>query len=286
MYVREILKKREHAISYEFFPPKTLDEEAALFKNLEKLRQWDPAFVSVTYGAGGSTHEKSLELTRKMKDMGLEVVAHLTCVGANREKILEIISYLKTYGIENILALRGDPPQGEREFKPVPGGFRYAYQLVDFIKRNNSFCIGVAGYPEGHIENPDKEKDLQYLKLKVDTGADFVITQLFFENQLFLNFIERARNIGINVPIIPGIMPVTNLNQIVRFTQLCGASIPAELLARLKRGGSEEVKRVGVEHAYQQCKGLLERGIKTLHFYTLNRSRATAEILTRLFGKR
>ncbi len=286
MRVQEILEKRDLVVSFEFFPPKSPQEEEALWENLGRLKRWDPGFVSVTYGAGGSTHNKSLELVHAIKKQGLDVVAHLTCVGVTKEEIARTLDWLAERGVENILALRGDPPQGERTFKPAPGGFEYAYQLVEFIKGGWDFCVGVAGYPEGHIENPDREADLRYLKLKVDKGADFVITQLFFHNGYFFHFLERARAIGIQVPIIPGIMPITNLKQVIRFTQLCGATIPQDLLARLKEvPNPQEVRQRGIEHAYLQCKELLERGIKYLHFYTLNRSRATEEILTRLLGE-
>ena len=286
MRVQEILEKRDLVVSFEFFPPKSPQEEEALWENLGRLKRWDPGFVSVTYGAGGSTHNKSLELVHAIKKQGLDVVAHLTCVGVTKEEIARTLDWLAERGVENILALRGDPPQGERTFKPAPGGFEYAYQLVEFIKGGWDFCVGVAGYPEGHIENPDREADLRYLKLKVDKGADFVITQLFFHNGYFFHFLERARAIGIQVPIIPGIMPITNLKQVIRFTQLCGATIPQDLLARLKEvPNPQEVRQRGIEHASLQCKELLERGIKYLHFYTLNRSRATEEILTRLLGE-
>ncbi len=286
MLVKETLQKSPLVISFEFFPPKTLEEEEALFQNLERLKRWNPGFVSITYGAGGTTKDKSLELAQRIKDQGLNVVAHLTCVGATKEELAQTLDWLQKRGIENLLALRGDPPQGEREFKPVAGGFRYAFQLLEFIRKKWDFCIGVAGYPEGHIENPDKEADLKYLKLKVDKGADFVVTQLFFDNKYFYNFVDRARAIGIQVPIIPGIMPITNLKQVMRFTQLCGATIPRNLIETMEKASHpEEVRRLGIQHAYNQCRDLLNHGIKALHFYTLNRSRATEAILTELLGK-
>jgi len=286
MRVKEILQKRPLVISFEFFPPKTLKEEEALFQNLERLKRWNPGFVSITYGAGGTTKDKSLELAQRIKEQGLNVVAHLTCAGATKEELAQILDWLQKTGIENILALRGDPPQGEREFKPAPGGFQYAYQLVEFIKKGWDFCVGVAGYPEGHIENPDKEADLRYLKLKVDKGADFVVTQLFFNNDYFYSFVDRAKAIGIQVPIIPGIMPITNLKQVIRFTQLCGATIPEGLMENLKKASNpEEVRKLGIQHAYNQCRDLLNHGVGALHFYTLNRSKATEAILTKLFGE-
>jgi len=286
MLVKEALQKGSSVISFEFFPPKTPEEEEALFQNLERLKRWNPGFVSVTYGAGGATKDKSLELAQRIKEQGLNVVAHLTCGGATKEELAQTLDWLQKMGIGNILALRGDPPQGEREFKPVPGGFRYAYQLVEFIKKGWDFCVGVAGYPEGHIENPDKEADLRYLKLKVDKGADFVVTQLFFNNDHFYSFVDRAKAIGIQVPIIPGIMPITNLKQVIRFTQLCGATIPEGLIKTMEKASNpEEVRRLGIQHAYNQCRGLLNHGVKALHFYTLNRSRATEAILTKLLGE-
>jgi len=285
MFVKDMLASGDLILSFEFFPPKSPQEEEALFENLGRLRRWDPGFVSVTYGAGGSTHNKSLQIAEIIQEKGLNVVAHLTCVGAAKEELAKTLDWLAEKGIQNILALRGDPPQEDVAFKPVPGGFSYAYQLVEFIKKGWNFCIGVAGYPEGHVENPNKEADLRYLKLKVDRGADFVVTQLFFDNRFFFDFLEKARSIGIHVPIIPGIMPITNAKQMIRFTELCGASIPQNLMEQLEEETPEEVRRRGIEHAYLQCRELLEKGIKALHFYTLNRSRATEEILTRLFGK-
>lgn len=260
-----------------------------LYETIEKLKELNPAFVSVTYGAGGSTRQKTVDLVVKIKkEIGIESMAHITCVGSTREEIDCILQEIKEGGIENILALRGDPPKGEKEFKPVEGGFRYASELVAFIKRRYDFCIGVAGYPEGHKESPSLEKDIEYLKKKVDAGADFIITQLFFDNTLFFNFLKRTERAGIRVPVIPGIMPIINFGQVKRFTEMCGATIPEALLSKLEavKDDPEAVEALGVEHATRQCEELLRAGISGIHFYTLNRSRATWKVVTNLSAHR
>ena len=283
MKVREILQQNRLIISYEFFPPKRPEDERVFWNTVEELRAWNPDFVSVTYGAGGSTHDKSIDIAKKLHEMDFTVVAHLTCISSTKKKIKETLDILKKIGIENILALRGDIPQ-DPNFTPPEDGFRYAYQLVEFIHKNNGFCVGVAGYPEGHPEAPSLEKDIEYLKLKVEKGADFVITQLFFKNEYYFNFVELARKRGIKVPIIPGILPITNYNQVVRFTQLCGATIPEELMQTIERykNDPESLKKAGIEYTINQCRELLERGVKYLHFYTLNRFPATKHILEAL----
>ena len=283
MKVRDILKKDSLIISYEFFPPKRPEDEKLFWNTVESLKKWNPDFVSVTYGAGGSTHDKSIEIAVALKEKGYNVVAHLTCISSTKEKIKETLNVLKFHGIENILALRGDIPQ-DPNFRPPEDGFRYAYQLVEFIHRNNGFCVGVAGYPEGHPEAPSLEKDVEYLKLKVDKGADFVVTQLFFKNEYYYRFVELAASKGIKVPIIPGILPITSYGQIVRFTQLCGATIPKELLETIERlkDRPEELKKAGIEYTINQCRDLLENGVRYLHFYTLNRHPATEQILRAL----
>ena len=218
-----------------------------------------------------------------MRRQGFNVVAHLTCVSSTKDKLRETLLILKREGIENILALRGDIPS-DPDFRFPEDGFRYAYQLVEFIHRNNGFCVGVAGYPEGHPEAPSLEKDVEYLKLKVDKGADFVVTQLFFKNEYYFNFVELARSKGVEVPIIPGILPVTSYNQIVRFTQLCGATIPEELMKIVEKykDKPEDLKKAGIEYTVRQCRELLDAGVRYLHFYTLNRFPATEFILSAL----
>jgi methylenetetrahydrofolate reductase (NADPH) len=286
MRIADLLATREPSFSFEFFPPKTPHGERTLLCTLESLRALHPTFVSVTYGAGGSSQEKTIELVCRIKhDLQLESMAHLTCIGASPETIVAVLRRLEAAGIENVLALRGDPPAGQTTFAPAPGGFAHASDLVRFIRAQGfHFCIGGAGYPEGHIESPDLDTDLAHLKTKVDAGLDFVITQLFFDNGDFYSFLERVRGAGITVPIIPGIMPVTNVAQIERFTSLCGARIPADLRRRLDAARAEDaaVRTVGIEHATRQCRDLLAHGVAGIHFYTLNQSPATRAIFAAL----
>ncbi|MBI5186168.1 MAG: methylenetetrahydrofolate reductase [NAD(P)H] [Nitrospinae bacterium] len=268
--------------SFEFFPPKDEDGMAALYRTISDLKELNPSFVSVTYGAGGSTREKTLDLVIRIKhEIGLEPMSHLTCVGSTGSFIREILERIQADGIENVLALRGDPPKGETGFQKPDGGFGYAYELVWEIKKNHdNFCIGVAGYPEKHPESPTLEEDIRYLKLKVDSGADFIVTQLFFNNNAFFEFLERAEKSGIHVPIIPGIMPITNFNQIRKFTEICGAAMPKKLVEDLEKikNNPEDVQKYGTEYAINQCRELLDKGVKGIHFYTLNKSKATMEI--------
>lgn len=285
MKISEILNKGKPVFSFEFFPPKNNDGFLQLYQTIESFKRWNPGYVSVTYGAGGSTRSKTIELVGRIKhQIGLESMAHLTCVGHNVDEIRSILDRLREEGIQNVLALRGDPPQGEKSFVKTRNGFGYGNELVAFIKKNYSFCLGVAGYPEGHVECPDKSIDLQNLKRKVEAGADFIVTQLFFENRFYFDFVERARAIGISIPIIPGIMPIINANQTKKFIKMCGATIPAALMARLDRvqDDTEAVRRIGIEHATEQCEELLLGGALGIHFYTLNRSTATLSILGRL----
>lgn len=269
--------------SFEFFPPKDEAAATALMEVIGHLKELRPDFVSVTYGAGGSTRSKTLELVSRIKhEVGIESVAHLTCVGHSKTEIRGILNELRDHGIENILALRGDPPKGETSFTPHPDGFHHANELAEEVARQG-FCFGVAGYPEKHPEAPSLEKDLENLKRKVDVGASFVTTQLFLHNAHYFDFVARARAIGIRCPIVPGIMPVTNFAQIQRFATLCGATIPGLLSERLNGVTDlESVARIGIDHAAQQCRELLQKGAPGIHFYTLNKSRATREVLESL----
>jgi methylenetetrahydrofolate reductase (NADPH) len=285
MKISEILKQGQHTFSFEFFPPKTDEGFDLLFQTIENLKSWNPGYVSVTYGAGGSTRTKTLDLVARIKhQIGLEGMAHLTCVGHTADEIRVILDRLKEDGIENILALRGDPPNGEESFVKTKNGFGFGNELVSFIRKHYSFCLGVAGYPEGHVESPNLKVDLVNLKRKVDAGADFIVTQLFFDNKYFFEFCERARASGIHVPIIPGIMPIINTKQTQRFTKMCGASIPQALLERLEQNQEDAaaVRQIGVEHATTQCAELLKHGVPGIHFYTLNQSKATLAILENL----
>jgi methylenetetrahydrofolate reductase (NADPH) len=284
MKITNVLGKSP-AFSFEFFPPKDEEGVARLFQTIAELKPYAPAYVSVTYGAGGSTRKLTVDLVRRIKrDVGIEAMAHLTCVGATREELGAVLDELVAGSIENVIALRGDPPRGETKFAPHPGGFAHASELVRFARSRHDLCLAAACYPEKHPDAADAASDLEHLKQKVDEGADFLITNLFFDNADFFRFVERARGAGITVPIVPGIMPVTNTSQIKRFTAMCGASIPAELLQRLEAAGddADAVRTVGVEHATAQCRDLLARGVPGVHFYTLNRSRASRDILDRL----
>ncbi len=275
----------EPAFSFEFFPPKDAEGVERLFETIAELRPYAPAYVSVTYGAGGSTRRLTVELVRRIKhEVGIEAMAHLTCVGATRVELCEVLDQLKAHGIENVIALRGDPPKGETQFVRTEGGLGYGSELVALIRARYDFCIAAACYPEAHSESKSAEADLLHLKAKVDAGADFLITQLFFDNADYFRFVERVRALGITVPIIAGIMPITNLSQIKRFTALCGATIPAPLLAELEACGGDTaaLQAIGVEHATAQCKDLISRGVPGIHFYTLNRSLATRHVLDRL----
>jgi len=285
MRITEIMKRGEPVFSLEFFPPKTPEEMTQLYLTLRELKSLHPAYISVTYGAGGGTRDKTIEIVTKAKhEIGLESMAHLTCVAHSKQQIKNTLDELVRSGIENVAALRGDPPKGTDRFIPNPDGFQYASELTAFIHKSYPLCIAVAGYPEGHIESPDKETDWDHLTEKVRLGADFIITQLFFDNQYFFSFEKRMREKGVYVPIIPGIMPITNYQQIVRFTKICGASIPEQLVLHLEaiQHDPDAVQAYGIEYAVRQCRELMDHGVPGLHFYTLNRSRATYEIIRRL----
>ena len=282
MKIIDILKQDKPAFSFEFFPPKDNDGFDQLFETIDNLKSWDPAFVSVTYGAGGSTRSKTIDLVGRIKkEIGLESMAHLTCVGHSSDEILKVLESIKEQNVDNVLALRGDPPAGETNFTKPDHGFGYAEELVQFIRERFSFCIGVAGYPEGHPECSNREEDLVHLKNKVLAGASFVVTQLFFDNKYYFDFVASLRKIGVDVPVIPGIMPILNLKQIKRFTKMCGATIPPDLMARLEavQNDPEAVYQIGIDHATNQCEKLLTQGAPGIHFYTLNRSRATLSVL-------
>ncbi len=285
MKIRDLLAGGRPVFSFEFFPPKDEAGEGALFRAIAELKPLSPAFVSVTYGAGGSTRDRTLALVGRIQsEMGLLAMAHLTCVGASRTEIAGVLDRLKALGIENVLALRGDPPKGASAFVPSAGGFAHANELAGFVRGGWPFCIGGACYPEGHPECRDLTRGIEHLKLKVAAGADFLITQLFFDNADYFAFVKRARAAGISVPIVPGLMPVTNLQQVQRFTAMCGARIPEDLLGRLKAAGEDPaaVQQVGVAHATAQARALLEGGAPGVHFYTLNKSAATREVFRSL----
>ena len=277
---------RKPVISFEFFPPKTEEGDRNLLeKTIPALLQAKPDYCSVTYGAGGSTRDKTLMIVdRIQKQHGLTAVAHLTCVCATKEEIRNLLEQIRSLGVRNVLALRGDPPGGG-EFKMTPGGFEYSNQLVEFIREFDHFSIGVAGFPEGHIAcKQGKHIDWGHLKNKIDAGADYVLTQLFFDNADFYEFRDHLRKQGVKVPLVPGIVPILNGTQIKKFTTLCGARIPAPLLAKLDELGDDDaaVTEFGIEYATQQCADLLRSGAPGIHFYTLNKAPSTVRVLKNL----
>jgi methylenetetrahydrofolate reductase (NADPH) len=273
-------------LSFEVFPPKSPEGEAALFRNLGELMAFRPTFVTCTYGAGGSTRSKTLQIVAQVRQrFGVSVATHLTCVGSTVQQLCDYLADAQRLGVENVVALRGDPPRGQPDFRPVAGGLRYANELVALIReRFPAFSIAVAGYPETHQEAPTPQADLENLKRKVDSGADVVITQLFYRNADFFRFRDACTALGIAVPIVPGLLPVTSLTQIRRITALCGAVLPDGLVASLSRyaDDSPEQFEVGVEFATRQLAELLAAGLPGVHFYVLNKSPATAQILSRL----
>jgi methylenetetrahydrofolate reductase (NADPH) len=286
MLIPDLYGAGRFGLSIEVFPPKTAKGDATLFATLDTLSQFEPGFVSCTYGAGGSTQARTVEICVEIqKRYGLTATSHFTCVGATRDQLHECLSTLSERGIRNIMALRGDPPKGETSFRPVEGGLRYANELVELIREDYPDCgVGVAGYPEKHAEAPDPQTDLDNLKRKVDAGADAVFTQLFYINANFFDFRERAERAGITVPIIPGIMPVTEFARIKRIAEMCQAIFPRELSEPLEAAQDDLDAQfeIGVEYAIQQCRELMESGVPGFHLYALNRSQACERILTAL----
>jgi methylenetetrahydrofolate reductase (NADPH) len=282
MKLRDILNRDGIAFSCEFFPPRTDKGEENLWNCIQELKVVNPAYVSVTYGAGGSTQDRTKRIVTRIKaETDLDPVAHLTCVGSTKEQLGELLDEYKAAGIENILALRGDAPEGMDRFEATAGGFSYATDLTRFIHERGDFSIGVASYPEGHPESKGGvEDDIRYLKMKQDYGADAVITQYFFNNDDFFRFRELAINEGVTIPLIPGIMPIGNFDQVSRFSAMCGASMPEWIGERMipHREDAEAMKAIGIEIATEQCSDLISNGVKGLHIYSLNRSEATIAI--------
>jgi len=285
MRIDEILAAERPVFSFEFFPPKTAAGEANLYAALAELGTLEPSFVSVTYGAGGSTREKTIEIVKRIREQyGLEAMAHFTCVGASVAQLHATLDEMQAAGIDNVLALRGDPPAGQERWTKTEGGLEYSRELVELIAAGYDFAIGAACFPETHVDATSPEADLEHLAEKVRAGVDFLITQLFFDNAVYFDFIERARAAGIEVPIIPGIMPITRVGQVERMAEMCGASIPAGLRRELHARGEdpEAVLDFGVAYATLQCSELLAAGAPGIHFYTLNRSPAARAILSAL----
>jgi methylenetetrahydrofolate reductase (NADPH) len=284
--IKDALATVRPFFSFEFFPPRDDAGSRQLFATIEALQPLRPAFVSITYGAGGSTRARTVALAKEIQQqIGLTVVAHVTCVGASRAELRALFDDLARGGIENVLALRGDPPKGGT-FAPAAGGFSHASELIAMLRRNYDFCIGAACYPEKHPEAPTFETDLAFLKAKTDAGADFLVSQLFFDNELFLAFERRVRAAGVDVPVLPGLMPITNFDQIQRFVAMCGATIPPKLRVEMeaRKGDVEAVQDLGVAYASMQAIELLQGGVPGIHFYTLNRSPATRAIVSSLLA--
>jgi methylenetetrahydrofolate reductase (NADPH) len=285
--IPELYARPGPTISFELFPPKTDAAEATLFhETVPVLQRLRPAFMSVTYGAGGGTRDRTLRMVDRIRrEFGIEAMAHLTCVGSTREMLAAVLDQAHRLGIENILALRGDPPRGQKEFQPVPGGFTRGVELVGFVKSRNSFSVGAACYPEGHVECSDKQLDWDRTVAKVEAGAEFLITQLFYDVRDFLEFEDYLRNRrGLRVPIVPGVLPFLSTEQIRRFTSLCGAKLPDPIHHQLEAFAhdDESVRKLGVEVCTDLCRQLLDHGVPGIHFYCLNRHPSCAEILHNL----
>lgn len=287
MKIGALLGRPEPFISFEFFPPKTDAGVEKLMETIEGLRLLEPAFVSVTYGAGGSSRERTIEVVTRIKaELGIEPMAHVTCVGHSRDDLRGLFGEFRRAGIENVMALRGDPPQGAERFEPSPGGFRYAKELIALLAGEFSFSIGAAAYPEKHQEAATVAADIENAAEKVRAGANFLITQFFFENDVYFGYVDRLREAGVEVPVIPGIMPITNYEAIARMTKMSGATIPQRLRCELDARAHEPdaVAELGVAYTALQCRELLARGAPGLHFYTLNKSPATRAVVSALLA--
>lgn len=287
MRISALYARPEPTISFEFFPPKTEEDEAALFRDtVPVLKKLNPSFISVTYGAGGGTRGKTLGIVDRLRrEYGIESMAHLTCVNSTAEMIADVMQEAEGLGIENVLCLRGDPPKGQTEFKAVEGGFSYALDLIRFVKARGHFTIGAAGYPEGHVECPNRQLDWDRCAAKVEAGAEFLITQLFYDVQDFFAFADYLKNRKkVTVPIIPGVLPFLSAGQIRRFTTLCGSKIPEPMRKRLDElaHDDESVRQYGVELCTDLCRKLLDAGVPGIHLYCLNRTASTVEILRNL----
>jgi methylenetetrahydrofolate reductase (NADPH) len=289
MRIDELLARQTPVFSVEFFPPRSEEGLTMLVDTVEALKPLEPDYVSVTYGAGGSTRDGTVEMVTRMKDeFGLEPMAHLSCVGETRAGLRALLERFRDAGIENVMALRGDPPRGEKNFRPPEDGLSSATELIEFIGEGYDFALGGACFPEVHPEAEDLETDLRYLKTKVDAGARFLITQLFFDNQVYFDFVAAARERGIDVPIIPGVIPIASYGQVARICSLCDASIPEDLESAMKElGGDEDAEALlGVAFAARQCEELLAGGAPGIHFIALNRAPGTRAVLAALRASR
>jgi methylenetetrahydrofolate reductase (NADPH) len=285
--ISDLLNRGEQTFSFEFFPPKNFSSILELGINVGQLMKLSPSFISVTYGAGGSNQDASFNLIDYLNNkIGLITMAHYTCVNATKEKVDSDMEFFKKINIENLILLRGDRPKEEIQENNATGDFQFASDLIDFVASNHQFCIAAAGYPEAHPESQSLDDDIAFLKYKVDKGADFIVTQLFFDNRYYFDYVERARKAGITIPIVPGIMPITSFTQIKKFTQMIGATIPKYLVEKLEpyQDDLSKTYEIGVEFSINQCRELLQKGAPGLHFYTLNKSRATVDIYSSLKG--
>lgn len=287
MRFSEFHQQQDVVISFELFPPKTPEAEQKLFGTaIPNMLQLSPAFLTCTYGAGGSTRDKTLRVVDQInKEFNIEAASHLTCVGASRREVTEYLEDASSCGVSNIVALRGDPPQGDDSFKPHPDGFKLGIELVEHIKKIGGFDIAVAGYPEGHPESNDKHEDWRHCAAKVDAGADVVITQLFYNVEDYFEYEDYLKNqLGVKVPIVPGVLPILNKAQIEKFCGMCGAVLPTAVQRKLAEfaDDNEACRRYGVELATQMCDELIRHGVAGIHFYTLNRSKSTAEVMQNL----
>lgn len=284
MKIADLIERNKSFLSLEFFPPKNRESWPGFFEVVDRLKVLNPLFASVTYGAGGGTQENSLEIVKRMKqEKGIEPLAHLTSVGADEEKISYFVENLIDAGVDNVLALRGDPPRDVEDFDFNTQHFSHASDLVTFIKgKYPDMGVAVAGYPEAHIESPSIRDDYRWMKYKIDEGGDFIITQLFFDNRVYFDFVDRLSEMGINVPVVPGVLPIMSLKSAKFILSLCGAAIPGKFLSALEKaheeGGDEAVYRLGIDYAKEQARELLDKGAPGVHLYTLNRAEACLEI--------
>lgn len=280
--ISDIFKERKKTYSFEFFPPKTPAGVAKLYETIGELNKLGPDFASVTYGAGGSTRGTTLEICAEIqKRFNLTCMHHFTCVGHSQAELRSILDQMKQNNVKNVLALRGDPPQGVEKWEPSPDGFEYCYQLCDLIRSYGGFfSIGVAGFPEGHINCPDKETDSKYLRIKIDHGGEFVVTQLFFDNSVYFEYLDRLKKVGVNVRVLPGILPITSYQGLLKFCNTCGATIPQKVHDIFKPldGSDEATYKAGVDFAVKQCQELIDGGAPGLHFFTLNKVNPTRDI--------
>ena len=286
MKVTEMWKKKKPTVSFEFFPARDGEAAEKLERVIEQLALMAPDFVSVTFGAGGSTREGSRQLVHRLKnDLGLEVMAYFAGYGLGPDDIQGVLDSYMILGVDNVLVVRGDPPHGQPDFKPHSASLPHASDLLEFIRPRYHFCLGAAGYPEGHIEAESKQKDLEYLKLKVEKGAEYIIGNYFYNNRYYFDFVAHSRSLGIEVPILPGIMPIFSLKMMDNLAKLCGASISDDLrqrLAALPAGDVRALLNFGIDFAFEQCQGLIGAGVPGLHFYTMDRSQSTAGVVARL----